>query len=158
MTPVATTTGDRVGVETAQSILERFYQAERRYMSSPPEARDFSELAISLSPEMILHQSPDMPCGGEYQGHAGFMKWSEGMAACFDAMVVTNPVVLEKDDEYVVSSTLRLRFRQSGEEIVDPLIQMVKIDRERGQIKEVRAFYWNVRGINEAIGRSRYGH
>jgi hypothetical protein len=144
-------------IETAQVILERFYEAERRYMSTPPEARDFSQLAVSLHPEMLLHQSPDMPCGGEYKGHAGFMEWSEGMASCFDAMVVTNPKVMEKDNDYVVCSTLRLRFRSSGEEIVEPLIQMVKIDREKGQIREIRPFYWNVRGINEAIGRGRYG-
>lgn len=145
------------GAQTAEDVLTRFYAAERVYMASPAEKRDFTDLARTLSPDVHIHQSPDMPYGGEYKGHEGFLKWSEAMATCFDRMEVSDRQVLHNGNEVVVTSTLRIRVRKSGEELVDPLIQWVKVDRDAGTIKEIRPFYWNVRGINEALGRGMYG-
>ncbi|KAM0717661.1 hypothetical protein Q7P37_007513 [Cladosporium fusiforme] len=142
---------------TAEEVLGRFYEAERVYMASPAEKRDFSDLEQTLSPDVLIHQSPDMPYGGEYKGHEGFLKWSEAMATCFDRMEVSERQILHDRNEVVVTSTLRIRVRKSGEEVVDPLIQWIKVDCEAGTIKEIRPFYWNVRGINEALGRGMYG-
>jgi ketosteroid isomerase-like protein len=144
-------------IRTAEDILTRFYAAERRYMASPAEKRDFADLEETLSPGVLVHQSPDMPYGGEYQGHDGFLKWSEAMATCFDRMEVSERQVLHNGNEVVVTSTLRMRVRKSGEEVLGPLIQWIKVDRDAGTIKEIRPFYWNVRGINEALGRGMYG-
>lgn len=143
---------------SAESILKRFYAAERLYMASPPESRSFADLAATLAPDVKVHQSPDMPYGGEYKGHEGFQEWSRQMATCFDAMEVQKPEILDNGNEVVVLSTLRIRVRKSGEELIDPLIQWVKVDRSAGLIKEIRPFYWNVRGLNEALGRGQYGH
>lgn len=144
-------------IRTAEDILNRFYAAERLYMASPPEKRDFTDLSETLSASVFIHQSPDMPYGGEYQGHDGFLKWSEAMATCFDRMEVSERQVLHNGNEVVVTSTLRMRVRKSGEEVLGPLIQWIKVDRDAGTIKEIRPFYWNVRGINEALGRGMYG-
>lgn len=145
-------------IKSAESILKRFYAAERLYMASPPESRNFDDLAATLAPDVLVHQSPDMPYGGEYVGHEGFQQWSTAMATCFDAMEVQTPEILDNGNEVVVLSTLKIRVRKSGEELVDPLIQWVKVDRKAAVIKEIRPFYWNVRGLNEALGRGQYGH
>jgi len=142
---------------SAESILKRFYAAERLYMASPPEQRNFDDVAATLAPDVAIHQSPDMPYGGEYRGHEGFQEWSKAMATCFDAMEVSGLEILDNGNEVVVLSTLKIRVRKSGEELIDPLIQWMKVDREAGLIKEIRPFYWNVRGLNEALGRGQYG-
>lgn len=144
-------------MRSAEDVLTRFYAAERLYMASPAEKRDFTELSMTLSPEVLVHQSPDMPYGGEYKGHEGFLKWSEAMATCFDRMEVSDRSVMHNGGEVVVTSTLRMRVRKSGEEVIGPLIQWIKVDRDAGTIKEIRPFYWNVRGVNEALGRGMYG-
>lgn len=143
---------------TAAEVLGRFYAAERIYMASPAESREFGDLESTLAADIQIHQSPDMPYGGEYEGHAGFMKWSEAMATCFDKMEVLDPQILDNGKDVVVTSTLRIRVRKSGEELLEPLIQTIKVDRENMVIKEIRPFYWNVRGLNEALGRGQYGH
>jgi uncharacterized protein len=56
---------------TAKEILDRFYAAERVYMSAPPAEADFSGMGATLSPQIKLYQSPDLPYGGEYEGHEG---------------------------------------------------------------------------------------
>lgn len=146
------------GVQTAEEVLKRFYAAERIYMAQPAESREFGDLGKTLAANCKVHQSPDMPYGGEYEGHAGFMKWSEAMASCFDKMEVIEPSILDNGKDVIVLSTLKIRVRKSGEELHDPLIQAVKVDREKGLITEIRPFYWNVRGMNEALGRGQYGH
>lgn len=47
---------------TAASILQRFYDAETVYMSLPETSRDFgSTMGATLSPDIKLYQSPDLP-------------------------------------------------------------------------------------------------
>ena len=62
------------GPSTATKILNRFYEAERIYMSTPPEEADFSGMAATLARDMKLYQSPDLPYGGLYEGHDGRQK------------------------------------------------------------------------------------
>lgn len=136
---------------TAAEILDRFCAAERVYMAAAPADRDFSGMASTLSPTMMLYQSPDLPYGGEYEGHEGFRRWGEAMAERFDVVDVMEPRVLEKGDDVVVLSTLLLRVRKTGKELVNPFCQVVQVDREKDIITEIRPFYWNVRGLNEAL-------
>ncbi len=53
----------------AIEALERFYAAEGAYMEAGGD--DFGPLAATLHPEVVLQQSPDLPWGGEFRGHAG---------------------------------------------------------------------------------------
>lgn len=138
----------------AADILDRFYAAERNYMAESAEKRDFSGMAATLSPDMRLLQSPDLPYGGEYTGHAGFLTWSEAMAARFDKLDVVDPKVFEGGDEVIVKSTLKLRVRGTGEELARPLLQSVKVDLEKEVITEIVPFYWDVKGLNEALARA----
>jgi len=57
---------------TARSILESFYDAERIYMASSPEERDFGGMAATLSPEVKLRQSSGLPYPGDYIGPEGW--------------------------------------------------------------------------------------
>ena len=36
----------------------------------------FQEMADTLDPEVILHQTPDLPWGGDYHGHEGYEAWA----------------------------------------------------------------------------------
>ena len=140
---------------TPAEILNRFYEAETLYMASAPSERDFSNtMGVHVSPDIHLFQSPDLPWGGDYQGHAGFQKWSEAMGSYFSSLEVLEPKVFEKDgaDEVVVTSTLKLTVKGDDKQWIAPLVQVMKVDREKEWIVEIRPMYWNVAGLRELLG------
>ncbi|CAK3898328.1 Hypothetical predicted protein [Lecanosticta acicola] len=138
---------------TPAEILQKFYAAETVYMASAPSERDFAGMASTLAPDLELHQSPDLPWGGEFKGHSGFLKWSETMASYFNRLEVTDPQIFEQKDSdaVLVYSTLKLRVKKNGKEWARPLAQFVRVDRVRGVITEIRPFYWDVKGLKEAL-------
>jgi uncharacterized protein len=124
-------------------------------MSLPPDKRDFSGMAGTLSPDHKLIQSPDLPYGGVYEGHSGFLRWAEEMAKRFDVVDVTEREILENEagDKAVVLSNIRFRVKATGEELKYPFCQVMKVDRQQGVITEMRPFYWDVAGLNAALAK-----
>ena len=60
------TTTDASPVE----VIKRFYEAGNAYMNAggPAGHTSFEQMAAALDPEVVLHQTPDLPWGGEYRG------------------------------------------------------------------------------------------
>ncbi|KAL9067324.1 MAG: hypothetical protein Q9157_006837 [Trypethelium eluteriae] len=127
---------------TAADILNRFYEAERIYMSAPLTEGDFSGMAATLASDVKLIHSP------------GFRKWAEEMSRYFDIVDVQNPQVLENGDLVVVVSNLKLRVRESQQEWENPFTQVIKVDRQKGVITEIRPFYWDLKGLNAVLRRT----
>ena len=71
---------------TAAEILSRFYDAERIYMSAPPNEADFSGIAATMAPSVKLYQSPDLPYGGEYEGPEGREEYFYVFLACMSCI------------------------------------------------------------------------
>jgi uncharacterized protein len=136
---------------TPKEILERFYDAERIYMAASPSEADPAVLAASLSPDVKLIQSPDLPYGGTFEGVEGFLDWARQMNALFSGVDVTEPEILEGVDKAVVLSTVHFTVRRTGEVLTRPLVQVVKVDRERGVITEMKPVYWDVEGLKKAL-------
>ncbi|PWY67925.1 hypothetical protein BO70DRAFT_366210 [Aspergillus heteromorphus CBS 117.55] len=138
---------------TARSILDAFYAAERVYMASPPDQRDFSPLAATIAPTCRLEQTSALPYAGTYFGPDGMQDWSQQMADRFSVVDVQNPEIFERpgSDRIVVVSTIHLKVRKTGEELDFPFCQVVTVDLERGQITEMRPFYWDVAEVNRAL-------
>jgi hypothetical protein len=136
---------------TAKEILERFYNAERIYMAAPPGEADSSILAPTLAPDVKLIQSPDLPYGGTFEGVDGFLEWARQMNELFSGVDVQDPEVLEGENKAVVLSTVQFTVRRTGEVLRRPLVQIVKVDRERGVITEMKPVYWDVEGLKKAL-------
>lgn len=84
-----------------------------------------------------------MPYGGDYHGVEGFVDWAIAMSSYFDVVDVRDPVIIEGEGGVVVvTSTLRTRSRKSGEEMLKPMCQVMKI--KDGKLVEIRPYYWNV--------------
>jgi hypothetical protein len=143
-------------IHTARSILDAFYDAERIYMASSPEERDFSSMAATLSKEVKLRQTSGLPYAGDYVGPEGFQKWAQDMANYFDKVDVQKPEVFEREgsNRIISLSYLYLRVRNTGEELKYPLCQVMTVDLEAGVIKSIMPFYWDVYALNKAIGHT----
>ena len=125
---------DTPSYASPRQVLERFFEAERRYMQ---EAGSFEELRAILADDVVLHQSPDLPWGGEYAGPGRYEEWARAMNAVFDQVDIQNPQFFEQGDTVVIVGTLVTRLRATGETMELPMAQMV---RSKGKNHRVSAF------------------
>ena len=109
----------------------------------------FAGLAATLDPDVVLHQSPDLPWGGEFHGHAGYEGWARQMSRAFDRLDVKDARFFTGADTVVITCRLVTRSRASGETLDLPMTQVVRVRGER--IVEFRPFYWNVPAYCKAI-------
>ena len=111
---------------------------------------DFSRMRQTMSPDVVLHQSPDLPFGGDYHGHAGYEEWAKKMSRIFDQLQVSERQFFEQDDTVVVVCRFRTRSRVTAQEQDFPMVQVVRV--KDGVIVEFRPFYWNVPAYTAAAG------
>lgn len=127
-------------MDTPKQVLERFYDAERRYMAG---GASFEEIfGPILAPDVALHQSPDLPWGGEYLGFERYKDWAAAMSAAFTSVDVQNAEFLETDDKVVVVCRLVTCSRMTSAVMDCPMVQVVTV--KNGKITDFRPFYWNV--------------
>ncbi len=134
------------------AVINRFYAAEAAYMGAGGAAggADFAAMAATLDPEVVLHQSPDLPWGGEFHGHAGYEDWARAMSAAFDRLEVRVQSFLVSGDTVVVTCRLVTRARATGQVLDLPMVQVVRTAGDR--IVEFRPFYWNVPAYRASVG------
>ena len=99
-------------------------------------------MATTLDPDVVLHQSPDLPWGGEFHGHAGYEDWARQMSAAFDRLEVADVRTFVHGDTVVITCRLVTRSRKTGKTLDLPMSQTVRVRGNR--IVEFRPFYWNV--------------
>ena len=127
-----------------RDVIQRFYEAEAAYMKAggADGGASFAGLAATLDPAVVLHQSPDLPWGGEFHGHAGYEDWARQMSRAFDRLEVKERRFFTEGDTVVITCRLVTRSRASGERLDLPMTQVVRVRNDR--IAEFRPFYWNV--------------
>ena len=132
-------------------IINRFYAAEHAYMNAggAPGSAGFADMAATLDPGVVLHQSPDLPWGGEFHGHAGYEDWARRMSRAFDRLEVADNRFFIDGDTIVSTCRLIIRSRTTGETLDLPMSQTVRV--RDGRIVEFRPFYWNVPAYRNAV-------
>lgn len=126
------------------AVLLRFYEAERRYMRAGGKSggASFDEFAATMAYDVVLHQSPDLPWGGEYHGIERYAEWGAIMSDCFQELDVQDAQFFENGNQVVVSNTLVTKSRKTGEIMRRPMVHVVTV--VDGKIKDFRPFYWHV--------------
>ena len=132
-------------------VIGRFYSAEADYMNAGGAAAgaDFTAMAATLASDVVLHQSPDLPWGGDFHGHAGYEDWARQMSAAFDQLEVRDRRFFVEGDTVVITCRLVTRSRATGMMLDLPMVQVVRTSGDR--IVEFRPFYWNVPAYRAAV-------
>ena len=138
-----------------RDVIELFYAAEAVYMNAggADAGASFADMAATLDADVVLHQSPDLPWGGEFHGHAGYEDWARQMSRAFDRLDVKDTRFFTDGDTVVITCRLVTRSRESGQTLDLPMAQVVRVRGER--IVEFRPFYWNVPAYRETVGSVR---
>ena len=131
----------------AVAALNRFYAAEGAYMKA--SGGDFGPLAATLHPKVVLHQSPDLPWGGDFHGHAGYEDWARRMSDAFDQLEVADLQLFARGDTVVAACRLVTRSRSTGAVVDAPMTQVVTVRDDL--IVDFRPFYWNVPAYRTAV-------
>ena len=134
-----------------RDVIQRFYMAEAAYMNAggADAGASFADMAATLDPDVVLHQSPDLPWGGEFHGHAGYEAWARQMSRAFDRLEVEDTRFFTDGDTAVVTCRLVTRARASGQTLDLPMAQVVRV--RYGRVVEFRPFYWNVPAYRETV-------
>ena len=143
------------GRSSPRAVIERFYAAEDAYMNAGggDAGASFDAMAATLDPDVVLHQSPDLPWGGEFRGHAGYEDWAKQMSRAFDQLAVRDTRFFEDGDTVIITCRLVTWSRASGDTLDLPIAQVVRVSGER--IVEFRPFYWNVPAYRETVESAR---
>ena len=143
--------------QSPKQVIRRFYKAEATYMNahSSEGPTDFSEMRKTLSEKVVLHQSPDLPFGGEYIGHQGYERWAIAMKAIFDRLEVSRQEFFEADDKVIVVCQFTTRSRLNGLTQDFPMVQVVTV--KDGVITDFRPFYWCVPAYSAAAEAASIG-
>ena len=138
-----------------RDVIRHFHAAEAAYMNAggAEAGASFAGLAATLDPDVVLHQSPDLPWGGTFHGHAGYEDWARQMSRAFDGLDVRDTRFFVDGDTMVVTCRLVTRSRASGETLDLPMAQVVRVRADR--IVEFRPFYWNVPAYRDTVGSTR---
>ena len=123
-------------------------------MSAPPAEQDFSDMAATMAPDFMGYQTSALPYAGTYVGPAGMQEWSQKMTSWWSAVDVRDTEYFESpgSDRVVVLSTVHATVRKTGEQLIFPFAQKVRVDLEKGFMTELRPFYWDVAQVNKALG------
>ncbi len=134
-----------------RDVIQRFYAAEGAYMNAggADAGASFEHLADTLDPEVVLHQSPDLPWGGEFHGHGGYEDWARQMSRAFDQLAVEDARFFTDGDTVVITCRLVTRSRASGQVLDLPMTQVVRVRGDH--IVEFRPYYWNVPAYCETV-------
>ena len=145
----------RTSQPSPRDVIRRFYAAEAAYMNAggADAGASFADMAVTLDPDVVLHQSPDLPWGGTFHGHAGYEDWARQMSRAFDGLDVRDTRFFADGDTMVVTCRLVTRARASGETLDLPMAQVVRVRGDR--IIEFRPFYWNVPAYRDTVGSPR---
>ncbi len=138
-----------------RDVIERFYAAEAAYMNAGggDAGANFADMAATLDPGVVLHQSPDLPWGGEFHGHAGYEDWARQMSRAFGRLAVEGTRFFTDGDTVIITCRLVTCSRASGETLDLPMTQVVRVHSDR--IVEFRPFYWNVPAYRESVRNTR---
>ena len=141
------------GEGTPREVLLRFHEAEANYVKAYNEngTASFDEMRKTMASDVVLHQSPDLPFGGEYVGHEGYERWAVTMSSIFDRLEVTEREFFENGEKVIVVCRFITRSRVNGSVQNAPMAQVVTV--RDGKIIDFRPFYWNVPGYVEAATR-----
>ncbi|MFF0726083.1 nuclear transport factor 2 family protein [Streptomyces sp. NPDC004134] len=135
------------------TVLTGMYAAEADYLAAggPGEA-SFDILAPFFAPDVVLHQADALPYGGTWRGHDGMTRFFLAMGRAWAAFDMVEQEFLATGETAVVLTQVRARARATGRELAFPILQTLTV--KRGQISEVRPFYWDTRAIADACAPS----
>src|SRR5438094_9098545 len=97
-----------------RAVLDSFYAAEVRYISAGGAAAgvDFSEMASHFHEDVVVHQGPTVPYGGDWHGIDGVERFFAVHSQTWETLDLSD--IRHFEGESGVAVTLRMRAIARG--------------------------------------------
>jgi hypothetical protein len=118
------------------------------------EHRNSQAVAAIYHPNIVIHEAPGLPYGGEYRGHEGALRHGQGFRAAWDRFQPANARGLEPrftaQDEYVaVQWRHKAENRETGERIDLPAAGIYRfVD---AMVVDSRMFHFDIAALLEFL-------
>lgn len=124
-------------------VRELFELVEGRGPGATPDEK-WSAYAAKYDPEVVIHEAPSLPYGGDYQGADAVTRHSQGYRSAWDGAggpYPMEPRFMAAGDEVVV--LWRQRGRAADGRMFDmPAISVYRL--REGRVAESRMFHFDV--------------
>jgi ketosteroid isomerase-like protein len=132
----------------AVAALKRFYAAEEEYVVSGAE--DFSVIAETLHDDVVMHQAPSLPYGGEWRGREGVAAWMDAVSSTWSKVEHRDVRIFAgAQDTAFTRARAVVTSRASGRTVEFPILHQVTI--RDGRLLQGEPFYWDTAAVLEAL-------
>jgi uncharacterized protein len=92
-------------------------------------ARDIRTILDVLSPDVVWGEpaNPYNPCGGEYRGHEGFLKWAATGRQVEDILALEPSKMLANEDSVAVVGYTKIRVIPTGKVYETDFVHLVTL-------------------------------
>jgi ketosteroid isomerase-like protein len=116
---------------TAAAIVRQFYELLG--------AGKFEEASQFLHEDLVVHESPALPYGGDYHGKAGFAELGARLTEGFDAAPTGAVDYIDAGDKVIVRIPSRFTWRATGQSVEMNVVEVATL--QNGQIVDLDVYY-----------------
>ena len=120
--------------DTALALVRRLYENAR--------IGDWEAVAASMSDDLVIHEAPALPYGGEWKGRHALRDLYTAVVSHFDEPVIEQDALTSDGGGNVVALVrLTTTSRHSGERVTHCIAEVNRV--EQGRVVEMRIFYFD---------------
>ncbi len=99
----------------------------------------FEEASQFLNDDLVVHESPALPYGGDYHGKAGFAELGARLTEGFDAAPIGDVDYLDAGEKVIVRIPSRFTWRATGQSVEMNVVEVATV--RNGQIVDLDVYY-----------------
>lgn len=136
----------------AMEILNKMFHAEMQFMQTDRKNKD--EMKAIFHPDIVIHEPEYLPYAGDWCGYEELGRLWHEMSKYWESMKVENLIAMSDNEKLLLSCSLTLVSRSSGEQITQPFSQYLEL--KNGLVVEATPFYFDTAQINEILKYSKF--
>jgi ketosteroid isomerase-like protein len=136
--------------EGYRALLDSFYAAEVRYIAEGGAAAgaDFSDMASHFHADVVVHQGPTVPYGGDWRGIDGVERFFAAHSETWQTLDLSDIRYFEGDTGVAVTLRMRAIARRTGRSVDTRTAGLLTF--EDGLIRDFRVFYFDPVQVRDA--------
>lgn len=114
---------------------------------------DMQKALNALDEDLVVHEQESLPYGGRYEGHEGFQKLFQNLAATWDDFKFTPKEYLDAGESVVAIVQLTDKAKTTGNSLDMTMYELWKM--RGGKAVECRSIVWDTAKMLEILGEKR---
>ncbi|WP_342235438.1 nuclear transport factor 2 family protein [Inquilinus sp. OTU3971] len=135
---------------SAMQLLERMFAVEMAFLNA--ETEDLEALAVAFHPDVVVHEPSSLPYAGDWRGLAGVGALFRRMREVWSDIGVERMEAVRAGDTVLMTCTLHLTARRSGEAVSQPFAEVLRF--RDGRLTDGLPFYHDTGALAAVLAPS----